>query len=94
MSQSMRYLTTQDACESAGDPTGYQKLSYTATTDAAAYGSVARTLQLPITMLHLAKKRNDLAIEQSCITFQGRLCILTSMGKECLQNFHQGHPAC
>ena len=36
--------------------------------------------------------RNDLAIEHSCPTFQGRIYIPSSMRKKHLQALHQGYP--
>ena len=47
---------------------------------------------LPVSLQQFWHIRNDLALEHSCITFQGRFYIPSSMRKECLQDLYQGHP--
>ena len=47
--------------------------------------------RLPVSLQPFWHIRSDLAIEYSCITFQGRFYIPSSMRKECLQVLHQGH---
>ena len=68
----------------------------TAATDAAVYGRVARTPE-KVTSYTTTKLfwhiKNDIAIEHSYKTFQGRFNIPSSIRKECLQALHQGHPS-
>ena len=47
---------------------------------------------LPIVLCHFWQLKDDLAIELSCMTYQGRFYIPSLMHKACLSLLHEGHP--
>ena len=48
--------------------------------------------KLPLALRPFWQLRNDLAIEHSCITYQGRLYIPTVLRPNMMKALHQGHP--
>ena len=49
--------------------------------------------KLPLALRPFWQLRNDLAIEHSCITYQGRLYIPTVLRPNMMKALHQGHPS-
>ena len=47
---------------------------------------------LPVVLRPFWQLKDDLAIELSCVTYQGRFYIPSSMRKACLNLLHEGHP--
>ena len=47
---------------------------------------------LPVVLCPFWQLKDDLAIELSCVTYQGRFYIPSSMCKACLNLLHEGHP--
>ena len=47
---------------------------------------------LPVVLCPFWQLKDDLAIELSCMTYQSRFNIPSSMCKECLNLIHEGHP--
>ena len=47
---------------------------------------------LPVVLRPFWQLKDDLAIELSCVTYQGRFYIPSSMCKACLNLLHEGHP--
>ena len=47
---------------------------------------------LPVVLFPFWQLKNDQAIELSCMTYQGRFYIPSSMHKACLSLLHEGHP--
>ena len=47
---------------------------------------------LPVVLHPFWQLKDDLAIELSCVTYQGRFYIPSSMCKACLNLLHEGHP--
>ena len=47
---------------------------------------------LPVVLCPFWQLKDDLAIELSCVTYQGRFYIPSTMHKACLNLLHEGHP--